>query len=81
MMLKGANSNEVIENVKERITQIQQSLPEGVSIEPFLDRSELIAETTGTIPSGRRCPAALVADDPSRRAAAGRGARRATLVG
>src|SRR5690606_6834308 len=49
MMLKGANSNEVIENVKERIAQIQQSLPEGVSIEPFLDRSELIAETTGTI--------------------------------
>src|SRR6056297_115569 len=49
MMLKGANSNEVIENVKERITQIQKSLPEGVSIKPFLDRSELIAETTGTV--------------------------------
>lgn len=49
MMLKGANSNEVIENVKERIEQIQNSLPEGVSIEPFIDRSELIAETTGTI--------------------------------
>lgn len=49
MMLKGANSNEVIENVKERIDQIQKSLPEGVSIEPFIDRSELIAETTGTI--------------------------------
>ncbi|MDX1326290.1 MAG: CusA/CzcA family heavy metal efflux RND transporter [Arenibacter sp.] len=49
MMLKGANSNEVIENVKERIDDIQKSLPEGVSIEPFLDRSRLIAETTGTI--------------------------------
>lgn len=49
MMLKGANSNEVIENVKDRITEIQKSLPEGVSIEPFLDRSLLIAETTGTI--------------------------------
>ena len=49
MMLKGANSNEVIENVKDRIDQIQKSLPEGVSIKPFLDRSELIAETTGTI--------------------------------
>ncbi|MDT0649033.1 CusA/CzcA family heavy metal efflux RND transporter [Autumnicola edwardsiae] len=49
MMLKGANSNEVIENVKTRIDEIQKSLPEGVSIEPFLDRSELIAETTGTI--------------------------------
>ena len=48
-MLKGANSNEVIENVKERVAQIQESLPEGVSIEPFLDRSELIAQTTSTV--------------------------------
>ncbi|PHQ29414.1 CusA/CzcA family heavy metal efflux RND transporter [Leeuwenhoekiella nanhaiensis] len=49
LMLKGANSNEVIENVTQRMEQIQQSLPEGVSIKPFLDRSELIAETTGTV--------------------------------
>ncbi len=49
MMLKDANSNEVIEAVKERITEIQKSLPEGVSIEPFLDRSKLIASTTSTI--------------------------------
>jgi len=49
MMLKGANSNEVVENVKNRITQIQKSLPKGVSIEPFLDRSELISETTSTV--------------------------------
>lgn len=48
-MLTGANSNEVIENVKNRIAQIQQSLPEGVSIEPFLDRSQLIQETTSTV--------------------------------
>lgn len=49
LMLKGANSNEVIEDVKERMGLIQESLPEGVSIEPFLDRSELIAETTSTV--------------------------------
>ena len=49
MMLKGANSNNVIENVKERIDQIQKSLPEGVSIKPFLDRSELIEDTTSTV--------------------------------
>jgi len=49
MMLKGANSNEVVENVKDRITQIQKSLPDGVSIKPFLDRSELISETTSTV--------------------------------
>jgi len=49
LMLKGANSNEVIDNVKERIVQIQKSLPEGVSIKPFLDRSELISDTTSTV--------------------------------
>ncbi len=49
LMLKGANSNNVIENVKKRITQIQKSLPKGVTIKPFLDRSELIAKTTGTV--------------------------------
>lgn len=49
LMLKGANSNEVIEAVKARIVQIQNSLPEGVTIEPFLDRSALIANTTGTV--------------------------------
>ncbi|MDN3595510.1 CusA/CzcA family heavy metal efflux RND transporter [Zunongwangia endophytica] len=51
LMLKGANSNEVVENVKNRIAQIQKSLPEGVSIKPFLDRSELIANTTATVRS------------------------------
>ncbi|AXP81827.1 Cobalt-zinc-cadmium resistance protein CzcA [Mariniflexile rhizosphaerae] len=49
MMLKGANSNNVIENVKQRITEIQKSLPEGVVIEPLLDRSKLIGETTSTV--------------------------------
>jgi len=42
MMLKGANSSEVIGNVKERITQIEKNLPEGVVIEPFLDRTKLV---------------------------------------
>lgn len=49
MMLKGANSNDVIERVKERMAEIQKSLPEGVIIEPLLDRSKLIAQTTGTV--------------------------------
>ncbi|WP_242203621.1 CusA/CzcA family heavy metal efflux RND transporter [Aestuariivivens insulae] len=49
MMLKGANSNDVIDNVKERMAQIQKSLPEGVIIEPLLDRSKLIVETTSTV--------------------------------
>ncbi len=48
-MLKGANSNKVIRHVKERMQLIEESLPEGVTIEPFLDRSRLISETTGTV--------------------------------
>lgn len=49
MMLKGENSNDVIKAVKERITLIQKSLPEGVVIKPFLDRSKLIKSTTSTV--------------------------------
>lgn len=49
LMLKGANTSEVLKNVKERITEIQRTLPEGVSIYPYLDRSKLIAKTIGTV--------------------------------
>lgn len=49
MMLKGANSSEVIKNVKERVTQIQKTLPEGVIIEPFLDRTKMVNNAIGTV--------------------------------
>ncbi len=49
MMLKGANSKAVIDAVKERVAQISPSLPPGISINPFLERSELIDKTTLTI--------------------------------
>lgn len=49
MMLKGANSSKVIANVKERITQIEKTLPEGVVIEPFLDRTKLVNNAIGTV--------------------------------
>ncbi|MBD78785.1 MAG: CusA/CzcA family heavy metal efflux RND transporter [Crocinitomicaceae bacterium] len=49
MMLKGANSNDVIENIKERMAKIQKSLPEGIVISPTLDRSKLISQTTKTV--------------------------------
>ncbi|MGF1923730.1 MAG: efflux RND transporter permease subunit, partial [Bacteroidia bacterium] len=49
MMLKGANSSEVILNVKDRINQIQKTLPEGVVIEPFLDRSKMVNNAIGTV--------------------------------
>ena len=39
MMLKGANSNEVVKNVQQRIEEIKKTLPDGVVIEPFLDLS------------------------------------------
>lgn len=49
IMLKGENFQQVIKNVKERIAQIQKSLPEGVIIEPFIDRTNLVKRVEGTI--------------------------------
>ena len=49
MMLKDANSKAVIESVKERVAEVQKTLPEGVFINGFLERSELIGKTTATI--------------------------------
>ncbi|MBK5722159.1 efflux RND transporter permease subunit [Dysgonomonas sp. Marseille-P4677] len=49
MMLKGADSKEVINAVKERVDEVQKSLPEGVYINAFLERSELVAKTTMTV--------------------------------
>lgn len=49
IMLKGENFQDVIKNVKERISQIQKSLPEGVVIEPFIDRTNLVDRVEGTI--------------------------------
>ena len=49
LMLKGENFAKVINNVKERMKQIQKSLPEGVIIEPFIDRTELVDRAIGTV--------------------------------
>lgn len=49
IILKGENFQEVSKNVKERINQIQKSLPEGVVIEPFIDRTNLVDRVEGTI--------------------------------
>jgi cobalt-zinc-cadmium resistance protein CzcA len=49
LMLKGANSSAVIENVKNRIAQIQQTLPKGVTIDPYLDRSKLVDSAIRTV--------------------------------
>lgn len=49
LMLKGENFNEVIKRVKTRMAQIQHSLPEGVVIEPYIDRTELVGRAIGTV--------------------------------
>ncbi len=49
MMLKGANGHEVIENVENRIVSIQKSLPKEVTIEPYLNRSDLVGRAIGTV--------------------------------
>lgn len=49
LMLKGENSYQVTQAVKERMEQIQKSLPEGLTIDPFLDRSLLIDRAISTV--------------------------------
>ena len=49
MMLKDANSRQVISAVKARVAEVQKILPEGVYINPVLDRSELVGKTTATV--------------------------------
>ena len=49
MMLMGANSRTVVSGVKERIQQIEKSLPEGVTIETYYDRTELVDRTIRTV--------------------------------
>ena len=49
MMLKGGNSKKTIESIKDRVAEVSESLPKGVYINAFLERSELIGKTTFTI--------------------------------
>ncbi len=49
MMLKGENASQVIQQVKKRIAEIQQTLPEGIVIEPYLDRTKLVANAIRTV--------------------------------
>jgi cobalt-zinc-cadmium resistance protein CzcA len=49
LMLKGENSRAVVERVKERMEQINKSLPEGVVAEPFIDRGKLVDNAIGTV--------------------------------
>jgi heavy metal efflux system protein len=49
MMLKGENSSKVILKVKERIAEIQKTIPEGVMIEAFLDRTKMVNNAISTV--------------------------------
>lgn len=49
MMLKGENSAKVVERIKEKIPTIQQSLPDDIVIEPYLDRTDLVGRAIDTV--------------------------------
>ena len=49
MMLKGANANIVTQELESRVAKIQKMLPEGVSISPYLNRSELVSRNISTV--------------------------------
>ncbi|GIV46172.1 MAG: hypothetical protein KatS3mg036_0990 [Ignavibacterium sp.] len=49
MMLKGANSRTVVENVKNKVESIKKTLPQNVEIVPFYDRTELVNKTIWTV--------------------------------
>lgn len=49
MMLKGENANNVIVDVKKRVAEIEKILPEGLKIEPFLDRTKMVDNAIGTV--------------------------------
>jgi len=49
IMLKGENSKEVVERVKAALPSIESSLPEGVAIDLYYDRTDLVRAVTGTV--------------------------------
>ncbi len=49
MMLIGENSRVVVDRVKDKIAQVEKTLPEGVTIDPFYDRTELVRRTIKTV--------------------------------
>jgi cobalt-zinc-cadmium resistance protein CzcA len=49
LMLKGANSSDVMKKVHERVAQVQENLPEGIELNPYLDRSVLVEKVMSTV--------------------------------
>lgn len=48
-MVAGGNANQVVADVKQRLSEIQQRLPEGVRIVPFYDRAEFVSRVLHTV--------------------------------
>ena len=47
--LRGADASQIVDGVKQRLEEIQPSLPEGMSVAVFYDRSNLIERAVGTV--------------------------------
>ncbi len=60
MMLKGENSREVIQRVKEKIAQISKNIAEGITLKPFYDQTKLVDQTINTVKTNLMEGGALV---------------------
>ncbi len=49
LSLRGADASSIVADVRERIAELQKGLPEGVRIDTFYDRSDLIQRAVGTV--------------------------------
>ena len=49
LLIKGGNSRDVVEKVKEKVKEVNKALPEGVKIAPFYDRAELVKRVLSTL--------------------------------
>ena len=49
LSLRGADANAIVKAVRERLEGLKSSLPEGVTLKPFYDRSDLVQRAVGTV--------------------------------
>ena len=63
MMLRGENSREVVRRVRERVEEINRSLPAGVAVAPYYDQTDLVAGRSA--PCARTCSRAASSSSPS----------------
>jgi cobalt-zinc-cadmium resistance protein CzcA len=47
--LRGANAQQIVEQIRLKISEIEKSLPEGTTIKPFYDRGALVERAVGTV--------------------------------